>query len=164
MPDDYGDLRQLGRTRIGLIWQLAQAGVDLEDGDRRLAEVLRQHPEYHHVWEDVESLAGEISTLDGVNPFAHVLMHHVVENQLADDDPPQTTRALEALLKVGTDRHDAVHAIAAVVAEELNDMVRVERVFDRDGYVDALEDLARTARQCRRRGRRAGKGGRTGRR
>ncbi len=160
---DYGELRQIGRTQIGLIWQLAQAGAELDGRDRRLAEVLGQHPEYHHVWKDVESLGGEDLTLDGVNPFVHVAMHHVVEDQLANNDPPQTALTLEALLKAGTDRHDGVHAIAAVVAQEMYDMLRVGRVFDRDAYVEALHDLARTAKQGSRRGRMTERGGRRGR-
>ncbi len=163
MVADYGELRQLGRTEIGLIWQLAQAGAELDAGDRRLAEGLEQHPQYYHVWEGVESLGGEDLTLDGVNPFVHVAMHHIVENQLAENAPSQTARTLEALLMAGTERHAAIHAIAAVVAEEMYDMLKVERVFDEEAYVKALKDLARTARQSRGRGRRTGKGGRRGR-
>ena len=48
----------------------------------------------------------------------HATIHVVVENQLAENDE-QVDRALARLMKEGLSRHDAVHAIGSVVAEEL---------------------------------------------
>lgn len=149
MKDEYAELRRLTRTRMGLIWEMANAGGDLDEEDARLVEVLKQHPEYHDVWEDPHSLGAEDVTRDGVNPFVHVTTHHVVENQIADNDPPQTAETLEALLEAGYSRHDAIHAIGAIVAEEVFEILRDDRPFGEAKYVKALRDLAREAKRPR---------------
>jgi len=48
----------------------------------------------------------------------HASMHVVVENQLASNDEP-VVRALARLMKEGLSRHQAVHAIGCLVAENV---------------------------------------------
>ena len=52
------------------------------------------------------------------NLQAHTALHVVVENQLAEGFDP-TVRALQRLRGEGLSRHEAVHAVAAVLAEHL---------------------------------------------
>ncbi len=163
MPMDYEEMRRLSRTRLGLLWEAAQAGVEPDDEDLQIVEILEQHPEYHHIWEDARDAGGEDLTVDGVNPFLHVGMHQVVKKQLADDNPRQTARTLDALLDAGFARHDAIHAIAAVVVEEIYNVMKSQGEPDRDAYVAGLQELERTAKQRRRRGRRGTSSGRRGR-
>jgi hypothetical protein len=52
------------------------------------------------------------------NATLHAAMHTIVENQLAmEDDLVQQT--LQRLLAEGLDRHDALHAIGSVLAEQI---------------------------------------------
>ena len=52
------------------------------------------------------------------NATIHAAMHTIVENQLAmKDDRVQQT--LDRLLAEGLDRHDALHAIGSVLAEQI---------------------------------------------
>jgi len=52
------------------------------------------------------------------NAVLHAAMHTIVENQLAmKDDKVQET--LDRLLAEGLDRHDALHAIGSVLAEQI---------------------------------------------
>jgi len=69
-------------------------------------------------------------------------MHVVVENQLALNDEP-VVRALARLMKEGLSRHDAVHAIGCVVAEEIYDLLKQEDPADtvRARYYVAVERL-----------------------
>ncbi len=53
----------------------------------------------------------------------HASMHVIVENQLAANDEP-VVRALVRLMKEGLSRHDAVHAIGSLVAEEVYDLLK----------------------------------------
>ena len=53
---------------------------------------------------------------------SHAAFHAVVESQLALNQEP-VARALQRLMDQGLSRHDAVHAIASVLAEELFDEV-----------------------------------------
>jgi hypothetical protein len=147
MEHEYAELRRLTRTRLGLIWELAKAGGELDDEDARFVEVLKQHPEYYNIWERAGSLGAEEVTQDGVNPFGHVTTDHVVENQLAEKGPPRTAETLDALPQAGYSRHDAIHAIGAIVAEEMFEIMRDDRPFNEAKYVKALRKLAREAKR-----------------
>ena len=48
-----------------------------------------------------------------------------VENQLAADEGP-AIRALARLMKEGLSRHDAVHAIGSLVAEQIYDLLKLK--------------------------------------
>lgn len=72
----------------------------------------------------------------------HASMHVVVENQLAENDEP-VVRALARLMKEGLSRHDAVHAIGSVVAEEIYDALKLKDTPEslRARYYAAVERL-----------------------
>ena len=57
-------------------------------------------------------------------PAAHAAMHAVVENQIAEGDQLPVRRILLRLMSEGLDRHDAIHAIASVLAVHLNEQLR----------------------------------------
>jgi hypothetical protein len=50
------------------------------------------------------------------NVDIHATFHAIVENQIADRLDP-VVRAMSRLMKQGLSRHDAIHAIASVIAE-----------------------------------------------
>jgi hypothetical protein len=58
------------------------------------------------------------------NEKLHAVFHVVVENQIAlgDEIPVQST--LQRLMAEGLDRHEAIHAIASVLAEFMHDLVK----------------------------------------
>jgi hypothetical protein len=73
----------------------------------------------------------------------HATTHVVVENQLAEKDEP-VMRALSRLVKQGLSRHDAVHAIGSVVAEEIYGAIHSPDTTPeslRAGYYAAIERL-----------------------
>ena len=72
----------------------------------------------------------------------HASMHVIVENQLAANDEP-VVRALGRLMKEGLTRHDAVHAIGSLVAEEIYDLLKEHDPPDtaRARYYAAIERL-----------------------
>lgn len=146
MEDEYAELRYLTRSYLGLVWEQMLAGVEPEGDEAVLARILKQHPEYSDIWDHAASLDPHEEVLrDGANPFAHVAIHQTIENQLASHEPPQTAETLEALMQAGYTRHEAVHAIGNVLAQEIYEILRDERPFDEAGYVQALHELAQTA-------------------
>ena len=56
----------------------------------------------------------------------HASMHVVVENQLVSNDEP-VVRALGRLMRKGLSRHDAVHAIGSLVAEEVYNLLKQKK-------------------------------------
>lgn len=142
---DTMKLRQLTRTHTGLIWKIFRAGGRLDDEDALTARILEQHPEYYDVWERADGIPPDEEVLrDGANPFVHVTIHQVIENQIANHDPAQTGETLEALMRAGYTRHEAIHAIGRVLTQELFEVMRDQRPFNKPRYVEALRDLART--------------------
>ena len=72
----------------------------------------------------------------------HATIHTVVENQLALNDEP-VVRALGRLMKEGLSRHDAIHAVGSVVAEHINELLRLKDAPEtsRARYYAAIERL-----------------------
>ena len=54
----------------------------------------------------------------------HASMHCIVENQLAADHPPAARETVTRLRAEGVSRHDAIHALASVVASHLQRAAR----------------------------------------
>lgn len=65
----------------------------------------------------------------------------LVENHIAENDPPVTRATLERLMKAGIDRVLAVAMMAEVVYEQLQAIVEEKQSFDMDAYAAALERL-----------------------
>jgi len=152
MEDEYAELRHLTYTRLGLIWDMVMAGAELEGENAVFAEILKQHPEYFDIWERAAVLDPHEEVLrDEASPFAHVAIHQIVANQIANRDPSQTAETAEALMQAGYTRHEAIHAIGAILAQEMFEILRDKRPFDEAGYVEALRDLAESAKRPRER-------------
>ena len=83
--------------------------------------------------------------IDLPNPTLHAAIHAVVENQLALNDEP-VVRALARLRKEGLSRHDALHAIGSVVAEQIYDLLQLKDTSEtsRARYYAAIERLNAT--------------------
>ena len=63
--------------------------------------------------------------IDLPNLKAHAVFHAIVENQIAME-VAAVVRAVPRLMKQGLSRHDAIHAVASVLAEHLHDQANVE--------------------------------------
>jgi thioesterase domain-containing protein len=58
------------------------------------------------------------------NLKAHATFHVIVENQAALGDETPVRRTLARLVEEGVDRHEAIHAVVAALAEHMSDLVR----------------------------------------
>lgn len=78
---------------------------------------------------------------DMPNPRLHALTHVIVENQLAVDQPGEVRPTLERLLAGGLTRHEAIHAIGSVVAEQQFKIMKERTELDRDLVARSLARL-----------------------
>jgi len=90
---------------------------------------------------------------DGVslpNENVHAIAHGIIENQIALGDELPVRRALDRLTADGLDRHEAIHAVASLLMEHINEALKEPRakVFPVDAYSDAVERI--TAESWRR--------------
>ena len=102
--------------------------LELDDGERVV--VVRQ---YH---ERANERAG--------NPELHAIIHVTVETQLAEGHP-DVKAAFERLSREGLDRHNVVHAIGSVVAEQIYGVMKSQRPHDPQEYARRLNDLTAEA-------------------
>lgn len=77
------------------------------------------------------------------NLSLHATLHAIVENQAALGDETPVRRTLARLMKERVDRHEALHAVASVLAEHVSDVARgVSTAPDPNvAYNAALEKL-----------------------
>lgn len=70
----------------------------------------------------------------------HAVVHTAVETQLAEGHQAACD-ALDRLLSDGLDRHEALHAVGAVFAEQLHAVLKNQREFDNEEYERGLREL-----------------------
>ena len=73
------------------------------------------------------------------NPYIQV-----VDDHLESGDPPDTKKAVEALLGKGRSPGQAKQIVAEVVKAEMNEMLSAGRDFDNAKYAAALQKMLAT--------------------
>ncbi|MDZ7828687.1 MAG: hypothetical protein U5K33_04075 [Halofilum sp. (in: g-proteobacteria)] len=72
---------------------------------------------------------------------ARAAIFEAVDSQLKDRDPPETAETLDRLLEEGHSRDEAYRLIGCVLADELFQIMKHEREYDRARYVQLLQNL-----------------------
>lgn len=113
-----------------------------EDERERYIQTMEEHTEYHPYFDEPARLApAGVTAEDGANPFAHVSLHVIIENQLAKDDPPQVPECIRRMEDAGLTRHEAVHHAMGAITELIHTIVSDQRPSTGSVYVDALERI-----------------------
>jgi hypothetical protein len=75
--------------------------------------------------------------------YGHAALHAVIENQAALGDELPVRGTIARLMKEGLDRHEAVHAVAAVLVDHLPDFADPERATAelQNAYKAAVDQL-----------------------
>ena len=79
--------------------------------------------------------------MDEFNPYLRSAILEVVDNQIRDNEPPETRQTLQRLMTEGHSRKEAKELIAAVVVSEMYEVLTEGQPFDRDRFVAALNKL-----------------------
>jgi len=130
------------------IWKQMKAGAELEDDAALISDAMKAHPEFDPFWPEGEAALNP-QEVEGfvVNPLIHTGLHVEIEKQLINQQTEGLPLALDALLKKGLKRHEAVHQVAGIWADLYFRAVRQGAPFDDWGYAEALKALVRTARK-----------------
>ena len=75
------------------------------------------------------------------NPHLKAAFLEAAENQLRDNDPPETRQTFERLLKAGFNGQDAKLLIASAIAAESYAILKTQTVFNRDRFARNLDRL-----------------------
>jgi len=65
----------------------------------------------------------------------------VIQNQIRDDNPPETKQTYERLQKEGFSEKETLKLIGYVVASEVFAVLKENRKYDNDKYIAALNAL-----------------------
>lgn len=93
------------------------------------ARVAREHEDDPH------------PELTGGRLRLHLAVHVVVETQIAEGRPAQVRESLARLIERGLGRHEAIHAIGEVAAEEVVACLSSGERYDEVRYVARLREL-----------------------
>jgi len=123
------------------IWSGAKEGKieAFTSEERKLVSIMFEHPEYRRQFEMIDSVGDHgIDPAPEANPFIHVAMHSVIENQLASKKPIEVYQFYLALRKKKLNHHDALHLLMAIMAPLIFKVVRSHEAFDEGYYVRLL--------------------------
>lgn len=123
-------------------WAKARRGEALSANERRIAEVIGEHPEYQAVIESGEAaLEAEYAPEAGhTNPYLHMGLHIAIREQVAIDRPPGVRGIFERLAAAGN-AHEAEHAMLECLAETLWEAQRAGGAPDDHSYLRRLRRL-----------------------
>lgn len=76
-----------------------------------------------------------------VNIYLQHAILEVVENQIRDNNPPETKKTFERLLKNGYSEEDAKKLIGTAVVSEIFDILKKKEPHDEERYIRALKEL-----------------------
>jgi len=75
------------------------------------------------------------------NPHLQAAIMEVVENQLRNNDPPQTRQTFRRLIEAGYSEEEAKRLIGCVVSAEIFDVLKKNEPFNLERFVKALNKL-----------------------
>jgi len=75
------------------------------------------------------------------NEVLHGAIMEVANNQINDNNPPETRQTLDRLIGEGHTEEDAKQLIGCVVVAEIFEVMKQGRAFDEPKFVAALEAL-----------------------
>jgi Domain of unknown function (DUF1841) len=78
---------------------------------------------------------------DDFNPHLRAAILEAVQNQITNNNPPETRQTYERLLREGKSEDDAKVLIASVVIVEIFEVVSHLEPFDHERFVQALNKL-----------------------
>jgi hypothetical protein len=75
------------------------------------------------------------------NPHLRAALLEAVDNQLKNNNPPETRQTYERLQREGKSEHDAKMLIASVVAVEIFEVVNRREPYNNERFIQALSRL-----------------------
>lgn len=130
------------RARFLEIWKNTSENKKLEGEEAVFGRIMQEHPEFHATFNLGEPAFGiDFASRNEVNPFLHISLHAVVEQQIADRNPAEVEQAYQAILEWGDSRHESIHRISGILAEVLFEAIQKKSPIDDAGYLRRVREL-----------------------
>lgn len=142
MDIDLDGLRRGSRKRYFEIWQKMKNNEPLEGEEAIIGKVMLEHTEFHNTWEFADVLSDvEYNVGSEINPYLHVVVHTIIERQLALNKPKEVRFIYDILRAEGIDRHSIIHKIGSVLLEEIISILQLNQQFSSAHYINKLQSL-----------------------
>lgn len=133
--NDRNQLRQMYKTA----WDKFQQQQPLSPLEAQIAAVLKEHPEYHHL---INQLDKDFLPENGdSNPFLHMGLHLGLREQIGTDRPAGIHQLYQQLLTKVGDAHTAEHRMIDCLAEAMWLSQSQQQPPDEMRYLQCLQDL-----------------------
>jgi hypothetical protein len=128
------------RRRYLDAWRKSREHLPLEPLEAQIADVVAQHPEYHALLADEQSLATDFAGGAG-NPYLHLGLHMALREQVGTDRPAGIAAIHRALAQRLGSAHAAEHRMMEVLATALWEAQRRGAPADEQAYLELLRRL-----------------------
>jgi len=132
---DRNQLRQMYKSA----WEKFQLQQALSPLEMQIADVIKEHPEYHpfivHTEKDFPPEQGQ------TNPFLHMGLHLGLREQVSTNRPSGITSICRQLVELKKTPHDAEHAMIDCLAEAMWSSQVNNSPPDEDAYLNCLKTL-----------------------
>lgn len=109
--------------------------TDLGKEEQKLALIIMAHQEYQEYFENEDILDGsEFEMTGGLNPFLHISLHQMAEDQIASEKLVEAALLCESLEEMGYSRHEAIHAIIMILIHMIFDSYKNRKPFNKERY------------------------------
>ena len=128
------------------VWQKANRREPLEPLEELIADVIRDHPEYHPLLDNEDAaISSEFYPEHGTtNPFLHMGMHIALREQVASDRPSGIADLTRKLLLRYRDSHEMEHHMMEPLGKVLWQAQRDQTEPDQQEYMELLRSLLKT--------------------
>ena len=79
--------------------------------------------------------------MDETNFQLNEEMQNVVKNQMRQNDPPETKQTFDRLIIEGFSEDEAMRQLGQVVAAEIFDVMKSNKPFNQERYIERLKNL-----------------------
>ena len=123
-------------------WELKQQGQTLDPLQRLIVSVIEQHPEYHGLLENSDSLVRDYHPAQGeTNPFLHMSMHIALIEQISTDRPSGIRECHQKLTQTLASAHKAEHRMMDCLSEAIWKAQLNNTIPDESAYLACLQNL-----------------------
>ncbi len=125
------------------IFEVAEArenGDPISEENTRIAFLMDMHPEFDELWPNGE-FACQAQPVNGqiVNPFVHMVLHSMVDNQILNQSPFYVYESYQRLKSGGLEEHELLHVIMSIFGDIHFRHVRQGGEFGHGEYQQRLE-------------------------
>ena len=139
MDDEIlGTMKKENRARFHELWLKAKAGdyEDASDEEIQNMKIMLEHEdEYSEIFDNAHHLSDDEFGPDSEgNPFMHITIHSIIENQLESREPIEAYQFLLAMLKKKSPRHEVIHLLGAIFIRFFYRVLKYNEPFDNEQY------------------------------